>query len=61
MNESKLNDFLKELAELSQKYDIYIGGCGCCESPFLYSLNDSQARAGFLDYSETQKIYTAEV
>ena len=28
--------FLAELSALSEKYQIYIGGCGCCDSPFLY-------------------------
>jgi hypothetical protein len=27
--------FLQELTELSKKYNIYIGGCGCCDSPYL--------------------------
>jgi hypothetical protein len=30
-----INEFLQELTKLSQKYNIYIGGCGCCGSPFL--------------------------
>ncbi len=30
-----VNKFLQELTELSKKYNIYIGGCGCCGSPFL--------------------------
>ncbi|MDD5703911.1 MAG: hypothetical protein PHU23_17900 [Dehalococcoidales bacterium] len=29
------NDFLKELSELTTKYDIEIDACGCCDSPFL--------------------------
>lgn len=28
-------DFLRELTELTMKYEIKIGGCGCCGSPFL--------------------------
>lgn len=27
--------FLSELTELTRKYKIKIGGCGCCNSPFL--------------------------
>lgn len=36
MNEQKVLEFLGELTELSKKYGIYIGGCGCCGSPFGY-------------------------
>lgn len=30
-----INDFLIDLAILSQKYGIKIEGCGCCGSPVL--------------------------
>lgn len=30
-----LEQFLKELSELSAKYDLWIGGCGCCGSPYI--------------------------
>ncbi|MCR6116654.1 hypothetical protein HXA31_20205 [Salipaludibacillus agaradhaerens] len=32
---SKNEQFLKELSELSRKHKMYIGGCGCCGSPFV--------------------------
>jgi len=35
-----LEEFLNELSKLSEKYNIGIGGCGCCGSPFLYNLED---------------------
>lgn len=28
-------EFLAELTALSQKYNITIGACGCCDSPWL--------------------------
>lgn len=31
----EIQDFLKELTELTKKHGIYIGGCGCCGSPYL--------------------------
>ena len=36
--DNNLNEFLKELTKLSRKYNIGIGGCGCCGSPFLYNI-----------------------
>ena len=39
MNENeqkaRIQVFLHELTGLSQKYDIYIKGCGCCGSPWI--------------------------
>lgn len=32
----RLESFLKELAELTKKYNIAISGCGCCGSPYIY-------------------------
>lgn len=30
-----MDSFLKDLTKLTKKHGIAIGGCGCCESPFL--------------------------
>ena len=38
MTEEKLKQFLTELSILSNKHKIYIGGCGCCHSPYLNEL-----------------------
>lgn len=40
VNAERLRAFLQELTALSDKYEIYIGGCGCCGSPWL---NDIKA------------------
>ena len=32
--------FLFELTQLSLKYQLVVGGCGCCGSPFLEKLTD---------------------
>ena len=51
----KLKRFVEKLTELSNEFDIYVGGCGCCGSPYLYGdLNNSYYD---LHYSEEQKKY----
>jgi hypothetical protein len=34
-DQERLRMFAKGYHELCQKYNLYIDGCGCCESPFL--------------------------
>ena len=41
MNDKHKN-FLKELADLSKRYDLWIAGCGCCGSPSASSINDDE-------------------
>lgn len=36
--------FVKELTELSKKYKIIIGGCGCCGSPFLSEMENENGQ-----------------
>jgi hypothetical protein len=40
MNKKEM--FLKELGELSKKYNMYIGGCGCCSSPYIDDENGKE-------------------
>lgn len=35
ITDEQIKLFLKELSDLSKKHHIYIGGCGCCGSPYL--------------------------
>lgn len=41
IEEERIKLFLSELYELSMKYRIGIGGCGCCGSPTLDDLTGS--------------------
>lgn len=34
-----LKGFLRDLSRLSRRYGMYIGGCGCCGSPYLARKN----------------------
>lgn len=40
-NKIDLQGFLTELGELSKRYGIVIGGCGCCGSPYLEYMNEN--------------------
>ena len=51
-----MEEFLKELSELSTKYDLYIGGCGCCGSPWIAS-KDSKRYEFYLHFNEETKEY----
>jgi len=44
VEETKQEEFLKELTKLSLKYGITIGGCGCCGSPYLKDHTDGGSR-----------------
>lgn len=34
-SKERLDKFLEELSELTNKYGFVIGGCGCCGSPWV--------------------------
>ena len=35
ITQKELESFLSELTALCDKYNLYIGGCGCCGSPWI--------------------------
>lgn len=35
----KVEKFLRDLTALSKAYDLWIGGCGCCGSPYIMKGN----------------------
>lgn len=42
-NAARIRMFLQELTALSDKYEIYIEGCGCCGSPWLNDLKTEKS------------------
>lgn len=54
---SRLDKFLKELAKLTQKYEIEIGGCGCCGSPYLIDQNNDNIIKTDLSYNGFEEEY----
>ena len=53
---NRLEEFLKELSELTQKHGFYIYGCGCCGSPWI---NDrkNEVDADDLYYNDEKQKY----
>ena len=56
----KLNKFLTELAELTKKYDISIGGCGCCGSPYLQRIDNGEIIGESLSWDIQEEKYEAD-
>ena len=42
--EEREKEFLKKLTALTQKYGIYIWGCGCCGSPALADSTETHGK-----------------
>lgn len=58
LNDAKrLERFLQELTALSDKYEIYIEGCGCCGSPWL---NDIKAGKNYDNLTYGQDRYEVD-
>jgi hypothetical protein len=58
LNDAKrLERFLQELTALSDKYEIYIEGCGCCGSPWL---NDIKAGKNYDNLAYGQDRYEVD-
>lgn len=51
-----LKEFLDGLSELTQKYGLEIGGCGCCGSPWVEEIEGNE-RLDELTYDREAKKY----
>jgi len=55
---NNVEQFLQELSALTRKYKIEIGGCGCCDSPYLTDLlENEQAESWGYKYPDGYKMY----
>lgn len=52
----EVDAFVRELTELSRKHGIAIGGCGCCDSPYLYKLLPGQMKRAYRHAEAGQEI-----
>lgn len=56
----KVDAFLKELTELTQKHGLKIGGCGDCGSPWVCDLKERGSnQIDHLYYCPEHKVYGA--
>lgn len=53
---NRLEEFLKELSELTQKHGFSIGGCGCCGSPWINDFKN-EFDTDELSYDEEKQKY----
>ena len=56
----RTKEFLVELSKLTKKYDIEIGGCGCCDSPYLTNTKTKEDISGNLYFNETFGAYETD-
>ena len=40
--DKNLKAFVKELTDLTLKHRVIVGGCGCCDSPYLMGLDNEK-------------------
>lgn len=59
-DKERLENFLKELSDLSMKYDLWIKGCGCCGSPWIYDHKNSTDCAENLGIDTDDTYYVDE-
>lgn len=56
----RLNNFINELNELTKKYNLIIGGCGCCGSPWIEDLQEEYEYVENVTYDVDNEKYTYE-
>jgi len=38
---AKKNEFIEKYRELATRYGLYVGACGCCDSPWVTDIGPS--------------------
>lgn len=54
--ENNLHQFLAELSELTLKHGIAIGGCFCCGSPWLTTVDKSKAGCYGVSWGDVSQV-----
>lgn len=57
---NRLEEFLKELSELTKKHGFAIRGCGCCDSPWIDDFKE-EFDAGNLYYDKEKTKYEVDM
>lgn len=57
----RIEKFLKELSCLSKKYDLVIGGCGCCGSPYVDDRVTHENVMEYLKFDDEKIEYSGDV
>lgn len=52
----KQEAFLTELTALSHKYGVRIGGCGCCDSPYLVPVEGGKEEYRYSVYANDGQL-----
>ncbi len=58
-----MRTFLQELTELTKQHNLAIGGCGCCDSPWVEEINTPERDFIFdnLRWDKDKEEYIANV
>ena len=56
-DKTRVRGFLSDLAVLTEKYGLEIGGCGECDSPWVCNVGGADNFVAHLTYDRARKFY----